>query len=98
MSRTAAGQCRTINASLLALALLAGCAAMSDTECRSANWSELGEREALIYGLRPQIELYAHQCARHGVQASEEQYLAGWVFGNGERISRASGEGCCSPN
>lgn len=83
---------------IAACTFAAGCAGMSDTECRGAKWSELGEREALVYGLRPQIDLYAHQCAQHGVQASENEYMAGWVFGNGERIRRASGEGCCSPN
>lgn len=77
--------------------LAAGCAGMSDSECRGANWYDLGEREALIYGLRPQIDQYAFQCEKHGVQASESDYMAGWVVGNGERIRRAAGEGCCSP-
>ena len=82
-----------IGASLLA----AGCAGMSESACRSANWYELGEREALVYGLRPQIDQYAYQCAKYGVQASEKDYIAGWLVGNGERIRRAAGEGCCSP-
>ena len=80
-----------------AIFLAAGCAGMSDSECRSANWYELGEREALVYGLRPQIEQHAHACARHGIQASEPDYMAGWLVGNGERLRRAAGEGCCSP-
>jgi hypothetical protein len=83
---------------LAASVLAAGCTAMSESECRSTNWSDLGEREALIYGQRPQIELYAHQCGKHGVQPSEPEYMAGWVYGQGERIRRSSGEGCCSPN
>lgn len=83
---------------LLAASLLAaGCAGLSDTECRSANWYDVGEREALVYGLRPQIDQYAHQCEKHGVQVPEKDYMAGWVVGNGERIRRAAGEGCCSP-
>jgi hypothetical protein len=83
---------------LMALALLAGgCMSMSDSECRSANWYDIGEREALIYGLRPQIEIYTHLCNQHGVQASEKDYMAGWNVGQGERIRRAAGEGCCSP-
>ena len=83
---------------LAATFLAAGCAGMSETGCRSTDWSSLGEREALIYGLRPQIEIYAHQCARYGVQPSEQEYIAGWAYGMGERIRRSSGEGCCSPN
>jgi hypothetical protein len=33
---------------LVAAALLAGCATMSDAECRGANWYALDERDALI--------------------------------------------------
>jgi hypothetical protein len=84
---------------LLAVSLLAaGCAGMSETQCRGANWYELGEREALIYGLRPQIEQHAYACAKFGVEASEKDYIAGWNVGQGERIRRAAGEGCCSPH
>jgi hypothetical protein len=84
---------------LLAVTLAAaGCAGMNDTECRSANWYDIGEREALIYGLRPQIDQYAYQCSKYGVEASEKDYMAGWVVGNGERIRRMAGEGCCDPH
>lgn len=70
---------------------------MSDSECRSANWYELGERDALIYGMRPRIDQYAHQCGRHGVQPSEKDYLAGWFDGDRERAIRM-GADCCAPN
>ena len=84
---------------LLAASLLAAaCAGMSDTECRSANWYDVGEREALVYGLRPQIDQYAHQCSKYGVEVPGKDYMAGWLVGNGERIRRAAGEGCCSPH
>jgi hypothetical protein len=83
---------------LVAGALLTGCAAMTDSECRSANWYALGERDALIYGLRPQIDQYAQQCGKHGVQPSEKDYLAGWFYGDRERAVRMSGSECCAPN
>ena len=82
---------------MAACTLAAGCAGMSDTECRSTSWYELGERDALIYGLQPQIEIHAHQCSRHGVPLATQDYMAGWMVGKGERIRRAGGEGCCSP-
>ena len=64
----------------------------------SRTWDVDGvKREALVYGLRPQIDQYAHQCSKHGVQVPETDYMAGWLVGNGERIRRAAGEGCCSP-
>ena len=76
----------------------AGCAGMSEPECRAANWYNVGERDALIYGLRPQIEQHAYACRKFGVQASETEYIAGWNVGQGERIRRGAGEGCCDPH
>jgi hypothetical protein len=83
---------------LVTSALLAGCASMSDAECRSANWYALGERDALLYGMRPQIDQYAHQCSRYGVQPPEADYMAGWIVGDRERAIRMSGSECCAPN
>ena len=74
---------------LAASLLAAGCAPMSESACRSANWYELGELEALVYGLRPQIDQYAYQCAKYGVQASEKDYMAGWIDGYREFIRRS---------
>ena len=82
---------------LLVAVLLAGCTTLDDTACRNANWFELGERDALIYGLRPQVDVYAHQCSKVGVQISERDYLAGWFQGDRERAWRMGGE-CCAPN
>lgn len=84
--------------SLTTSALLAGCVAMEADECRSADWYSLGERDALVYGMRPQIDQYAHHCARHGIQPSEKDYLVGWFDGDRERAIRQSGSECCSPN
>ena len=83
---------------LLAGALLSGCAGMSDAECRSTNWYALGERDGLHYGLRPRIDQYAYQCERHGVQASEPDYMAGWTDGYRDFIRRSTGSDCCGPN
>ena len=84
--------------SLTTSALLAGCAGMDADACRATSWYALGERDALVYGLRPQIEVYAHQCARHGVQPAEKEYLAGWFYGDRERAIRMSGSECCVPS
>ena len=77
--------------SALVLVGLAGCAAMGEQECRSANWYDLGERDALVYGLRPQLDQYAAQCGRHGIQPAEKEYLTGWFYGERERDRRISG-------
>lgn len=68
-------------ARLMICALLCGCAAMSESECRSANWFLIGKRDALM-GVRPQLDNYARQCA--GFTAFEKEYLEGWQLGNWE--------------
>jgi hypothetical protein len=80
-----------MRALLLFLAvILAGCAGMSENECRSANWYELGERDGL-YGNLPRIDTYAFQCERHNAQAAREQYLEGWWIGNATYRDRTAG-------
>ena len=97
MRLTTATRSRPTSGLLLAL-LLSGCAALGESECRTANWYELGERDALAYGLRPQFDQYAHQCAKHAVQVSEQEYMAGWVVGEDLRWRRMGGEGGAPPN
>ena len=67
---------------------LTGCAAMSESDCRSASWAQLGERDGL-YGNRPRIDTYAYQCGRYGVNAAEKDYLEGWWVGNAEFARRS---------
>jgi hypothetical protein len=89
---------KRILAALSLTTSLAGCASMDAQEGRTTDWYSLGERDALVYGMRPWIDQYAHQCAAHGVQPDEKRYLAGWFDGDRERAIRQSGSECCSPN
>jgi hypothetical protein len=73
---------------LLFLAALAGCAGMTENECRSADWAQLGERDG-ISGNQPRIEVYAHQCGRYQVATAERAYLDGWWVGHAEFVRRA---------
>ena len=83
-------------ASGLALAAVtAGCAQMSEAECRSADWYQLGHRDGDVYGLRPQIDQYAHLCRAYGVSAQEPVYMTGWVDGYREFLIRMNGSECC---
>ena len=79
---------------LPALFLLAtGCAAMTESECRSTDWAQLGERDG-ITGNRPRIDQYAYQCGQHSVRVAEKDYMDGWWVGNAEWVRRAdSSEG-----
>ena len=83
------------NSALVALVLaLCGCTAMSENECRSADWYQIGYRDADPYGLRPQFNVYEHQC-KAWVQASESDYMRGWVDGYREFNTKMSGSECC---
>lgn len=61
---------------LLVIFSLHGCAGMSDVECRGANWYDVGYRDAR-YKLQSQVDIYAAQCARHGVQIDAARYDQG---------------------
>jgi hypothetical protein len=68
----------------MALAALAcGCAATGGAECRSADWYELGFRDALL-ALRPQDPVYAEACAKYGVTVDSARYAQGWREGKYE--------------
>lgn len=69
-------------------ALLSGCANFTPEQCRSASWYALGEQDAFLYGLQPQITQIAYQCQKAGVQVSEKEYMDGWAAGDRERAIR----------
>jgi hypothetical protein len=80
---------KTISALPFVLLTLAGCAGMDAAECRGANWYDLAFRDA-IFGLQPQDELYARQCAPYGVQLDRARYREGWIHGYYEQQQRQS--------
>jgi hypothetical protein len=67
---------------------------MTENECRSADWYQLGYRDADPYGLRPQFYAYENQC-KAWVQAVEAEYMRGWVDGYREYNTKMSGSECC---
>ena len=79
-----------------ALALAAaGCAQMTESQCRASDWYQVGYRDADAYGLRPQVDQYAYRCQAFGVEPSQNQYMAGWVDGFREWNTRVMGSECC---
>ena len=83
------------NSALLAVMVaLCGCTAMTENECRSADWYQIGYRDADPYGMQPQIGIYANQC-KAWVQASESDYMRGWVDGYREFNTKMTGSECC---
>ena len=75
MNSIAARLSLRISALILAAASC-GCAGLSDAECRGANWYDVGYRDAR-YKLQSQLDIYATQCARHGVQIDAARYDQG---------------------
>ena len=74
---TGAGLRLRTSALLLAVSVLAaGCAGMSDTQCRDANWYDVGFRDAR-FKLQSQADVYAQQCAAHGVKVDAARYEQG---------------------
>jgi len=66
---------------------LAGCAALTEGDCRTGNWYALGERDAMA-GLPPRVDQYAAQC---GPGVSAASYMDGWQVGYTEWNRRVSG-------
>jgi hypothetical protein len=79
MSRTSAGRARTTSAALAA-ALVAGCAGMSEADCRGANWYDVGYRDAR-FKLQNQDAVYGQQCERYGVKIDAARYGEGFRQG-----------------
>ena len=73
-----------------ACVLAAGCTTVTDSECRSTNWYDLGFRDAIL-ALQPQELSYAEACARHGVKIDSARYLQGWTEGRYEAEARHPG-------
>lgn len=67
----------------LFVVLLCGCAAMSDADCRGADWYDLGFRDAIL-ALRPQDAAYADACEKYGVTVDGARYAQGWREGKYE--------------
>lgn len=65
------------------LLVLAGCAGMSEAECRNASWYDVGWRDAR-FKLQSQDLLYARQCERHGVKMDAAGYEKGYREGRWE--------------
>jgi hypothetical protein len=76
---------------LVVAGFFSSCVSISEAECRSGAWYDLGYRDALLYGIRPQIEIYARQCGALGVSSSESDYLDGWKLGYSEWNRRGGG-------
>jgi len=66
---------------------LTGCVTMDANQCSSANWYDLGWRDAM-YGLQRMDAVYGEQCGKQGTKIDGAAYANGWQEGNWEYESR----------
>jgi hypothetical protein len=66
---------------LACLAWLGGCASMSESECKTANWSQVGFNDG-ANGVRPsRIAEYTEDCGKIGIKPDPNAYRAAWDQG-----------------
>jgi hypothetical protein len=91
---------------MLGLSLLGGCATLSEGECRSSDWYDIGFRDGRLGEPQDRISRHAGACAEHGVTPDRGRYLEGREAGlvqyctqhNGLAVgeSGASYQGVCA--
>lgn len=62
---------------MVLLPVLAACATLSEKECRSVDWYELGERDGFAGYQRVRIEEHADACSKAGILPNRDAYFAG---------------------
>lgn len=80
----------------VAAVLLAGCATLSEEQCRAVNWRELGERDGAQGYASSRLDAHREACSEIGVIPDEELYAQGREQGlmhyceadNGYRLGR----------
>jgi len=73
-----------LRAAALLVIFLSACGALSESECRSTNWYQLGKLDGELYGSRAMIDQYSYRCAAFGIKPDERAYMLGWDYGNME--------------
>lgn len=66
---------------------LTGCAGMDASQCRDANWYDIGFRDGLS-GMQRMDVAYDRQCGGHGARLDVLAYAKGWQEGLWEFDSR----------
>lgn len=60
---------------------LASCATMNESECRYADWEDIGQRDAQAGRVRQYFSEHASACSEHGISADKSAYRQGWEQG-----------------
>lgn len=74
-----------------AAALLAGCASMSESECRVADWGRVGLADGARGALESRLADYTDDCGKVGVVPDATAYRKGWDTGIASFCTAANG-------
>lgn len=66
---------------LVLLALLSGCASLSESECRVADWRRIGTDDGANGRPESRLAEHAEACAAIGIRPDSAQWRAGWDQG-----------------
>lgn len=66
---------------IAALALVSGCATLSESQCVASDWETVGYRDGMAGTQSSQLLKHQNACVKHGVVPDREAYLAGWDQG-----------------
>jgi hypothetical protein len=66
---------------VIAMLALAGCATLSEQECRSGDWDAVGREDGAAGAKADQFERHRKACARHAIEPQEAAWRAGYARG-----------------
>ena len=66
---------------LLAIALLAGCATLSESQCAANDWQTVGYSDGVSGQDSSRLLKHQNACMKHGVTPDRMAYLVGWEEG-----------------
>jgi hypothetical protein len=78
---------------VLATLAAAGCASISEKECRSGDWGAIGEADGARGAPGDMLERHRKACARHDIQPAEAAWRAGYAKGLQAFCTPAGGYG-----
>lgn len=72
---------RSLGIVVLAATVLAGCATLTEDQCRQVDWKDLGRRDGTQGQSPDRVADHAKACAKAGIRPDEAMWRAGWREG-----------------
>lgn len=65
----------------LLIAVFSGCATLSEGECKTADWHEIGRKDGASGFTRARLHKHSEACSEYSVQPQQNRYYAGREIG-----------------